>query len=73
LQVPSPQWLHDWDSDGLPLVVSHELRSLHVRACWFEHEQADQPPQDQLGWQPPQLSVGQLDVVSPQSQTPFPQ
>jgi len=49
LQVPSPQWLHDWDSDGLPLVVPHELRSLHVRACWFEHEQADQPPQDQLG------------------------
>jgi len=23
--------------------------SVQVRVCWFEHEQADQPPQDQLG------------------------
>jgi hypothetical protein len=48
---PFPQWSHDSDSAGFPLVVPHPLTSEQVRVRKWLHEQTDQPPHVQDGVQ----------------------
>lgn len=52
LQLRSPQWSHELDSDGFPALVPQPFLSVHVRDCVLEQAHADHSPHDQLGVQP---------------------